>query len=263
MVRDPAPAADDGLDAEAWGPGADWLLARVDALTGSDDAAIELAAPAEADAPVVNALRAARTARIGASGTLYHELLPTIIAQRITTREALRQWSRLVDRLGAPAPGPVHVTSDLRLPPDPATLYGRPSWWFHPLGIEERRARTLTEVARHHDKLFAWTDATSNPACDAVAALLALIPGVGPWTVGSVLGPALGDADAVPVGDYHLPNIVAWALAREPRADDERMLELLGPYAGQRGRVVRAVVHASGPAPKYGPRQRILPIARW
>ena len=66
---------------------------------------------------------------------------------------------------------------------------------------------------------------------------LALLPGVGPWTVGSVLGPALGDPDAVPVGDFHFPNIVAWNLAGEARGDDQRMLELLEPFRGQRGRV--------------------------
>ena len=32
---------------------------------------------------------------------------------------------------------------------------------------------------------------------------------------------------------------MAWALAGEPRADDARMLELLEPYRGQRGRVQR------------------------
>ena len=73
----------------------------------------------------------------------------------------------------------------------------------------------------------------------------------------------LGDPDAVPVGDYHHPNTVAWALAGEPRADDDRMLELLEPYRGQRGRVLWALTSAAGPAPKYGPRQRILPMARW
>ena len=71
------------------------------------------------------------------------------------------------------------------------------------------------------------------------------------------------DPDAVPVGDFHFPNTVAWALAREPRADDDRMLELLAPYAGQRGRVLRSLVSIAGAAPSYGPRQRILPMSQW
>jgi hypothetical protein len=55
------------------------------------------------------------------------------------------------------------------------------------------------------------------------------------------------------VGDYHLPNTVAWHLAREPRATDDRMLELLEPWAGHRWRVIR-LAEASGGAPRYGPK---------
>jgi hypothetical protein len=65
------------------------------------------------------------------------------------------------------------------------------------------------------------------------------------------------------VGDYHLKNTVAHALAGEARATDERMLELLAPYRGQRGRVVRLLQLDGHGAPKFGPRQRVLPMARW
>ena len=41
-----------------------------------------------------------------------------------------------------------------------------------------------------------------------------------------------GDPDAVSVGDYHIPNMVAWALAGDARGTDEHMLELLAPFAG-------------------------------
>lgn len=254
--HDPAGADDSGLDAEAWGPGAEWLLARVDDLTGAHDrvGVFEHAHPV-----VERSLRLTRAGRIGASHLLYHHLLPTIIGQRITGGEAIRQWARLCRELGDPAPGPNDVVGTMRLPPAPETLVRRPAWWFHPLGIETKRARPLTEVARHADKLWRWTEA--GP--DIAASKLRLLPGVGPWTIGSALGPVLGDPDAVPVGDYHHPNTVAWALAGEPRADDDRMLELLEPYRGQRGRVLWALTSAAGPAPKYGPRQRILPMARW
>ena len=43
------------------------------------------------------------------------------------------------------------------------------------------------------------------------------------------------------VGDFHLKNLVAFALAGEPRGDDARMLELLAPYAGRRALVVRVL----------------------
>ena len=255
-AHDPAPPDSDGLVAEAWGPGAEWLLAQTDALVGEHDRPVEFP---DAPAAVVRSLRLTRPTRIGASGDLYHHLLPTILAQRVTAGEAVRQWERLCQALGEPAPGPAEVTRGLRLPPAPASLHLRPAWWFHPLGIESKRALALTEVARHADKLWTW--AASGPT--VTAERLALLPGVGPWTIGSVLGPCLGDADAVPVGDYHFPNTVAWALAREPRADDARMLDLLAPYTGQRGRVLRALVSVAGSAPSFGPRRRILPVARW
>lgn len=65
---------------------------------------------------------------------------------------------------------------------------------------------------------------------------------------------AMGDPDAVAVGDYHIPNTVSWALANEPRADDARMLELLEPFAGHRGRVTMLLKFGGISAPKYGPR---------
>jgi len=242
------------VDAEAWGPGADWMLARVPGLIGNDDAGYR---PGDDDHPAVR--RAHRNhpgLRIGASGTLYHELLPIIIAQRITSGEAVRQWERLCRRLGDPAPGPAR---GLLLPPAPNRILGRPAWWFHPLGIEAKRAETLRVVARHATRIDEWAELTPLDA----AAKLALLRGVGLWTVGSALGPALGDADAVPVGDYHVPHIVSWALAGEARGTDERMLELLEPYRGQRGRVIRLLIADGHRPPAFGPRQRVLPMERW
>src|SRR5262249_45670486 len=252
-TRDPAPVAECGLAADAWGPGREWMLGGVDELTGAADSPSDVWRRFDGAPPVVaRALRDTRTIHIGASRNLYHVLLPTVIAQRITAREALRQWRRLCRALGTPAPGPPELTAGLLLPPSPDALRGRPTWWFHPLGIEVKRARTLVEVARHHDALWRWAAAGSATA----GSKLGLLPGVGPWTVGSVLGPALGDPDAVPVGDFHLPHIVAWNLAGEPRATDERMLELLAPYAGQRGRVLHAVARTGRAAPAFGPRRR-------
>jgi 3-methyladenine DNA glycosylase/8-oxoguanine DNA glycosylase len=258
-VDDPAPADACGLEAEAWGAGGGWLLEQAPAMTGLDDVAFDAAATfPDASPVVVRALRATRTTWFGASHNLYHLLLGVVLAQRITGGEAIRQWYRLCHQLGEPAPGPQAIVGDLRLPPAPSALHRRPAWWFHPLGIETKRARALTEVARHSDKYWGWCAA--GPA--AVAHRLELIPGVGAWTVGSVLGPGLGDPDAVPVGDFHYPNIVAWNLAGEARADDARMLALLAPYQGQRGRVLHAVTYAGASPPAFGPKVRLLPVHR-
>ena len=83
------------------------------------------------------------------------------------------------------------------------------------------------------------------------------IAGVGPWTAGVVAASALGHADAVVVGDYNLPHLVSYALAGEPRATDDRMLELLEPYRGQRGRAIRYLKQSGVKAPRYGPRHEI------
>ena len=244
---------DGELQAEAWGPGNQWMLDRAADLAGFADT--DHTFGPSAHAAVLRAQRRHPNLRLSNGHCLYHSLLPVIIGQRVTTIEAHRSWRSLCLALGEPAPGPV----DLRLPPEPQRLRDQPYWWFHPLGIDRQRADVLRQAARHADRIFALDD---SPATDA-SQLLARIPGVGPWTIGATLGHALGDADAVAVGDYHLKNAVAFALVGEPRATDERMLELLAQYAGQRARVIALLSLAGLAAPKYGPRQRILPMQRW
>jgi 3-methyladenine DNA glycosylase/8-oxoguanine DNA glycosylase len=91
------------------------------------------------------------------------------------------------------------------------------------------------------------------PLADVYARLRAL-PLVGQWTAAEVGLRALGDPDAVSVGDFHLGGAVSWALAGEERGTDARMLELLAPYAGHRARVVRLIESAGIHAPRRGPR---------
>ena len=98
----------------------------------------------------------------------------------------------------------------------------------------------------------AWLEAAASSV--EAGRRLGSLPGIGAWTTAEVLRSAWGDPDALSVGDYHVPSIVAWALAGEPRADDARMLELLEPYRGQRGRVQRLLEVARVMPPRYGPR---------
>lgn len=243
------------VEAEAWGPGAGWVLGRVPTLLGLRDRPVRFT---DAHPAVLTAQRDHPRLRIGGGGGLYHAILPIIIGQRVTAREAYRSWRQLCHTLGAPAPGPAGAAG-LRLPPAPAQLAGRPYWWFHRLGIERKRADALRTAGRHAELLHALDDAG-----DAVEARrrLRLLPGIGVWTIGSVLGPAFGDPDAIAVGDYWLKHLVTWALAGEPRGDDERMLELLRPYEGQRGRAVRLLGADGWRPPRFGPGLQVLPIAR-
>jgi 3-methyladenine DNA glycosylase/8-oxoguanine DNA glycosylase len=244
------------VTAHTWGPGGTWLAARVRHLVGLEDRPLPLQGPHQA---VTEAQRRQPGHRIGSGGGLYHTLLPVVLGQRVTSAEARRSWRMLVLRYGEPAPGP--GPSGVRLPPGPERLARLPYWALHELGVERSRAAILIGLARRADALFSLE--ALAPDLGAARRLLAALPGIGAWTIGCTLGPAFGDPDAVAVGDYWLKHIVCRALAGEARGTDERMLELLAPYAGQRGRAV-ALVRASGwRAPRRAPGQRVLPISRW
>ena len=174
--------------------------------------------------------------------------MPAVLEQKITGDEARRVYRALIQAHGEPAPGPFR----LRLPPAPERLAAMPYYAFHPLGLERRRAELIRRLAGSAARLEALS--LIEPA--EAGRRLQTIPGIGPWTAAEVGRIALGDPDAVSVGDYHLPNLVCWALARERAGDDARMLELLEPWRGQRGRVVRWLELGSGDLAGLGPARR-------
>jgi 3-methyladenine DNA glycosylase/8-oxoguanine DNA glycosylase len=240
----------DRVEAEAWGPGADRALAAAPRLVGVEDDRTGFRADLH---PLVRELdRHHRGIRIGASGAVLEALIPAILEQKVTGREAWRGLRGIVRRWGEPAPGPF----GLRLLPAPEVLAAAPYHLFHPLGVERRRADLIRRVASHAAR---FEEVTTMARDDAYARLMAL-PGIGPWTAAEVALRALGDTDAVSVGDFHLPNLVAYALAHETRGTDARMLELLEPYRGQRARVVRLLELSGIQPPRYGPRLSIQPI---
>jgi 3-methyladenine DNA glycosylase/8-oxoguanine DNA glycosylase len=235
----------DEIHAEAWGPGADRALADVPELLRLEAEPTPIRAPHRV---VADLARGHPGVRIPRSGATLESLLPAILEQKVTGQEAHRAWFGLIRAYGEPAPGPPEWR--LRIGPSPATLAGLPYYAYHPLGVERRRAELIRRVAAR----AAWFEAIVDlPLPDAYARLIA-VPGIGPWTAAEVGVRVLGDEDAVSVGDFHLPNLVAFALAREPRADDARMLELLEPYRGQRARVIRLLELGGIRVPRYGPR---------
>jgi 3-methyladenine DNA glycosylase/8-oxoguanine DNA glycosylase len=242
------------LVAAGYGPGADWVVWRADAVAGLRD---DLAGFAELAAghPVVARLaRAHRGLRLPATGQVFPRLLRAVFEQKVTGKEAFRAYGATVRHFGSPAPGPVRP---LWVPPEPSAVAAAPYWVFHPFGVEQRRADTLRRAAAVADRLERCVD-----AAEATRRLTAIV-GIGPWTAAEVVRIAYGDADAVSVGDYHIPNTVAWALAGEARGDDARMLELLEPFRGHRGRVCLLLEAAGLHAPRFGPRMPIRSFARF
>jgi 3-methyladenine DNA glycosylase/8-oxoguanine DNA glycosylase len=231
------------LAAAAAGPGAAAALDLAPALAGlhDDPSALRPLHPA-----VDEARRRSAGLRLTSGTDIFDALMWVVIAQKVVGFDARRSYRDLVRRLGERAPGP----DGLLLPPDPQRVARTPYWVFHECNVERRRAMVVINAALHATSLNALHSRPPGQARERLRSL----PGVGPWTAAEVTAVTHGDPDAVPLGDYHLPNVVAYALAGEPRGDDARMLELLEPYAGQRGRVTRLLMAGGRGAPRYGPR---------
>jgi hypothetical protein len=240
-----------GILVEAWGPGADRALDEAPALLGGGDVLEGFDPPRG----IVRELhRRMPGLRITRSGAVLEALVPSILEQKVAGKLARASYRSLVLAEGEPAPGPAR----LRLPPSAGRLAAMRYDQFHRFGVEMRRANVIRNAAASNRLL---ERAARGPLEDAYRCLRSL-PGVGAWTAAEVAIVALGDPDAVPLGDFHLPNQVAWVLAREPRGDDERMLELLAPFAGHRGRVIRLIGAAGLSPPRFGPRAPLASPSR-
>lgn len=231
------------INAQAWGPGAAPAMAAVSGLSGLLDDPAQLVTGHRL---VRELQRRFSGLRLPRTGQLLPALVPAVTGQKLTAEEAHSAYAALVGRLGEPAPGPV----PLRLAPTGASLAALPYFEFHPMGLERRRAELLRRIGRLEPQIEEWMSLHPGEASER----LQRIPGIGPWTAAEACACAFGDPDAVSLGDAHLPDLVAWALAGEPRGDDARMLELLAPYAGQRGRVIRLLEASGIRIPRFGPR---------
>ncbi len=238
----------DRIEVHAWGPGADEAIAVAGELVGALD---DPAALVPRHAVLRDTVRRHPGLRLPRSRRVFEALLPAICEQKVTGVEARRAYRALIRAHGDPAPGP----PGLRLAPDPARLASLPSYDFHTFGIERRRAEIIRRAARLATRL------ESAETAQELDTLLRSIPGIGPWTSAEVRRVVLGDPDAISIGDYHVPDLVAWALAGEARADDARMLALLEPYVGQRGRVQRLLEASGIRLPRFGPRTAPRSIA--
>jgi 3-methyladenine DNA glycosylase/8-oxoguanine DNA glycosylase len=236
--------------AQAWGPGADWLLGALPGALGLHD---DISGFDPSGHPVLRQVaRRHPGLRLGRSGRLMEALVPAVLEQKVLTIEAHRAWRILLAKFGGQPPGP--APRGMRVFPDPKTWRRIPSWDWHRAGVEGVRAQTIIRACTVADSLERLL-AKSHEEADR---LLRTISGIGPWTSAETRQRAAGDPDAVSVGDAHLPDMVGWALAGRSATNDEEMLELLGPYAGHRHRVTRLVkLSGLGGPPRRAPK---LPV---
>jgi 3-methyladenine DNA glycosylase/8-oxoguanine DNA glycosylase len=243
------------IAASAWGPGARWATQRTPVLVGANDEDGEFSIDSSRHELLHRTWRLNRGVRVPATLRVWDALFRAVLEQKVTGKEAALSYRQLVGRLGTPAPpspGP-----SLRLVPAPAVVAETPHHVFMAANVERKRADTIRQAAGYAHRL----EEAVGVSIVEVNRRLKAIPGIGDWTINEVGLIALGDADAVSVGDFHLKNYVSWALAGRPRGTDDEMIELLEPYRPHRARMTRIIALSGLRPPRYGPRLTIQ--QRW
>jgi len=239
-----------GVEAIAWGPGAEWAIAGVPESLGDRDDASGFDVSNNAFLSAAQhrnpGLRLLRTRQV------FEALSSAVFEQKVTGKEARQSWRALVLKYGEQAPGP--APQHMRVFPSPEVWRRVPSWEWHKAGVGPQRSDTMMRSAMVAASLERTLDlGFGGPAVEQA---LRSIPGVGVWTAAETMQRAYGDPDSPSVGDYHLPSLVGWALIGKP-VDDDGMLELLEPWRGHRQRVMRLIESSGFAKPKFGPRMTV------
>jgi endonuclease III len=234
-----------GVTAHAWGPGAAWLVDGLSELLGEGDDWTGLDCAAYPG--LVDVQHRHPGLRLPRTRLVMDSLVPAVLEQRVTGGEARAAWRHLLYKFGSPAPG---SASRMRVPPSAATLLDVPTWDWHRMGVDRQRQRAIRAAATVASRLEECVDLDH----EAAQRRLQFIPGIGVWTAAETAQRALGDPDAISIGDYHVHDIVVYALTGRPRGDDAEMVALLEPWRGQRQRVVRLIELSGVSKPRFGPR---------
>ena len=238
-----------GVEATAWGAGAEHAIAGVPDLLGARD---DSQGFDPARHPLVAELhRRFPGLRLTRAGRVMPFLVPTVLGQKVTGFEQKRAWRQLVTRHGEPAPGP--APAGMRVAPSSAAWKRVPSWQWHTAGVGPQRSDTVMRAVAVGESL----ERTATMDAAEASRRLRTIPGIGVWTAAETVQRSHGDPDAVSVGDFHISKVVGWALTGA-RVDDDGMLELLEPWRGHRQRVVRLIEAAGIGYERHGPRMTIV-----
>ncbi|MGY1436117.1 DNA-3-methyladenine glycosylase family protein [Streptomyces reniochalinae] len=237
--------------AEAWGPGAGWVLEGLPRLLGAQDDPGAFVAHHDVTR---EAHRRHPGLRLIRTGRVLESLIPSVLEQKFTAEEAYRAWRLLVRRFGERAPGP---HPNLWVMPHPRDWLRIPSWEWHRAGVDQKRSGAVVRALQRASRM----EEAAHMGLAQAQARLQAIPGIGPWTAAEVLQRCNGEPDAVTVGDLHLPRLVGYALTGERGVDDDGMLALLAPYEGQRHRASRLVLLGGPRMPRRQPRFPVGNIA--
>lgn len=239
--------AKDQVTSRCWGPGAEWMIARTPDLVGAGDHT------ATAFDPLPGAVadgwrRLAQRWRVPRGHNVWESAVAAVLEQKVTGLEAKRAWAALARGYGDAAPGP--APAGMRVFPSPAVVRLIPSWVWRRNAVDRSRSDTIMRLAGVPHVLTRLPDV---PPAEA-RRLLTAIRGIGDWTYAEIAQRALGDADAVSVGDFHLAKDIVYSVTGEFDGTDDQLLQVLAPYEGHRYRAVRVFEMAGAQQPRRGPR---------
>lgn len=255
---------DGRVDIQVWGPhptsedACDVALQRARGWIGWHDDVPDLADVTAGHHTLRDAARRVGPVRLSCVPRVQEAVGRAVLGQLVQGVEARRSTAQLAALVGAPA------TAGLWCWPTATELGRTPAYAMRRCGISLRGATAIHRGALDDVQLE-----RVRADFGRLDRRLRAIPGIGVWTSAEVRF-ALGDPDAVSVGDHNLPTTVCHALcgAEPDECTDELMLDLLAPYAGQRARVIRLVVLAVGRgllprARRRGPRAALSAHRYW
>lgn len=259
--------AGDTVTLRAYGPGAEWFHGRLGQVLGDGDEQAGFTAHHE---PVRRALTvdAHRHWRVVRTGLVVASLIPSILEQKVTGKQAFGGFRRLVRAHGTALPLPPSVlayarahgadVSRLMAAPSARQWKRIPSWDWLQAGVEPPQSRTVMRALSVADALEATAQLPTSEAHRRMRA----VPGLGVWTTAKVAQTAWGDADAPTFADYHVAKQVGQALIGRD-VDDAGMARLLEPYRGHRYRAEHFILAMGARRERHGARMALpahLPV---
>lgn len=169
------------------------------------------------------------------TATPAHALVRAVCGQLVRGRDARRFEAGILRAAGCAE------VAGLRAPPDVDALRRLSPAALAASGLHPRRAEVLARALRTLD-----LDALGVLPTPQLVARLRALPGIGPWTAGSVAMEGYGRGDAGLVGDLGLIRLLTVELGREASAEETgELLERYAPWQALASWYLIAGAHAA------------------